>query len=144
MAEDKCVSDIVGERLRALRKSKRMTVEDLASRCKEAGSPELTSPVIYGIENGRRKGGVRTRHVTVDELPALAAALSVTSLNLLTDGGSASDAESGSDLFNAVSKLADAIAGLSGDNVSAQQVRHIRRLYRLLGVELDEVEDNYR
>lgn len=144
MTKDRCVSDVVGERLRALRKSRRMSVEGLAAKCKENGSPELTANAIYSIENGRRKGGVRTRHVTVEELPALATALNVAPRDLLTDGGDAVDTEGGSDLFNAVSKLADAIAGLSGGDVSAQQVRHVRRLYRLLGVELDELEDNHR
>lgn len=77
------VSDVVGARLRDLRKLKRLSVEDLAARCKEVGSPELTTAAIYAIENGRKKDGARTRHVTVDELLALASALEVTPLGLL-------------------------------------------------------------
>lgn len=76
-------SDVVGERLRDLRKSRRMSVEDLAAQCKETGSPELTANAIYAIENGRKKGGVRTRHVSVDELLALGNAFNVSPLALL-------------------------------------------------------------
>lgn len=76
-------SDIFGARLRHLRKLKRLSVEALAARCKEGGSPELTANAIYSIENGRRKDGVRTRHVTVEELLALACALEVTPFALL-------------------------------------------------------------
>jgi transcriptional regulator with XRE-family HTH domain len=95
-------SDVVGERLRDLRKSRRMSVEDLAAQCKETGSPELTANAIYAIENGRKKGGVRTRHVTVDELLALGCALDVSPLALLmpTDPGGypvVSNREVGSD-----------------------------------------------
>lgn len=82
-------SDVFGARLRHLRKQKRLSVEALAVQCKEVGSPELTANAIYSIENGRRKDGVRTRHVTVEELLALACALEVTPLGLLlpTDPG---------------------------------------------------------
>lgn len=64
-----------------------MSVEDLAAQCAKAGSPELTANAIYAIENGRKKGGVRTRHVTVDELLALGCALNVSPLILLFPAG---------------------------------------------------------
>lgn len=86
-SNDKGASDTVGERLRDLRKSRLMSVEDLAALCKETGSPELTANAIYAIENGRKKGGVRTRHVTVDELLALGCALNVSPLILLFPAG---------------------------------------------------------
>lgn len=145
LTPEKCPSDVFGARLRHLRKLKRLSVEALAAHCKESGSPELTANVIYSIENGRRKGGVRTRHVTVEELLAFASVLDVPPLNLLADGGSdVPDVGCGSEVSEAVSRLAAAVEELSGDNVTVEQVRRARKLYRLLGVELEEVEDKYR
>lgn len=56
----------------------------LRRRCAEIGAPELTAQTIANIENGRRDAtGRRRRHVTVDELLALAIALDVAPVHLM-------------------------------------------------------------
>jgi transcriptional regulator with XRE-family HTH domain len=84
-------SDAVAARVRAARKSTGLTVPELAERCAKAGYPELTRQAIYNIESRRaRAGGPRVhRPVTVDELIALARALSVAPVNLLVPLGDA-------------------------------------------------------
>jgi transcriptional regulator with XRE-family HTH domain len=76
-------SDVVGSRLRQLRKQRALSIEQVADLCAEAGAPELTANALYLIEGGRRKSGRRTRKVTVDELLALGAAFNVSPLTLL-------------------------------------------------------------
>jgi len=76
-------SDWIGQRVREIRDSRGWTANDLAARCGEAGSPEITKAVLANIEGGRRdKDGTRRREVTVDELLALALALEVPPLLL--------------------------------------------------------------
>jgi transcriptional regulator with XRE-family HTH domain len=77
------VSDGIAARIRETRRRRRWQVIDLAVRCANAGYPELTENVIENIEGGRRRGGKRTRDITVDELLALAYALDVTPLYLI-------------------------------------------------------------
>ncbi len=79
----KGASDIVGDRIRQLRKERGLSVDDVAALCAAAGAPELTANALYSIESGRRKGGERTRKITVDELLALARALRVSPLGLI-------------------------------------------------------------
>src|SRR6266516_1554143 len=80
-------SDVVGDRVRQLRKKWGMTVEQLAQRCAEEGMLELTEQALYNIEAGRRSGQGRRRGnrraVTVDELCALARVLDVAPVHLL-------------------------------------------------------------
>lgn len=68
-----------------------MRASDLSARCITLGKPHLSTATISNIETGRpakddpeRK---RRRHVTVDELVVLAAALGVTPADLLPVGG---------------------------------------------------------
>lgn len=79
----KTPSDVVGERVRQLRKMTGMSVDLLAALCADHGAPELTTDVIYLIENGRRKDGTRTRKITVDELLILSYALGMCPLYVL-------------------------------------------------------------
>ncbi|WAL67211.1 helix-turn-helix transcriptional regulator [Amycolatopsis cynarae] len=78
-------SDVVGDRVRQVRKLRRLSVEELAERCEQVGAPQLTVPALYVIESGRRERetGRRRRMVTVDEWLALALALNVSPLVLL-------------------------------------------------------------
>ncbi len=75
-------SDIVGERIREIRRRRRLKVPELAAACAEAGHPELTEQTIYNIESGRRVDGRRRRTVSVDELLAFAEVFDV-SLSVL-------------------------------------------------------------
>jgi transcriptional regulator with XRE-family HTH domain len=72
-------SEVVGERVRQLRKRRGWSIEQLAERCVEVGAPQLTVPALYVIESGRREKGTnrRRRNVTVDEWLALALAFEV-------------------------------------------------------------------
>lgn len=79
----KTPSDVVGERVRQLRKMTGDSVADVAAECARLGAPELTADVLYLIENGRRKDGARTRKVTVDELLVLSYALGMCPLYVL-------------------------------------------------------------
>ena len=76
--EPESLSDVVARRIVLFRKRRDMTREDLASRCRELGYPQLTGPALANIETGRRVvGGKRRRDVTVDELMVFARALRV-------------------------------------------------------------------
>lgn len=80
------VSDVVAERVKAVRKKRGLTASQLAERCAEVGTPELTAQALSNIETGRRdKEGRRRRYVTVDEVVALALALGVAPVHLLID-----------------------------------------------------------
>jgi transcriptional regulator with XRE-family HTH domain len=70
-------SDVVGDRVRGIRRHRRQSVEELAKACADAGHPELTRDAIYAIESGRRLEGRRRRTVSVDELLAFAEVLDV-------------------------------------------------------------------
>ncbi len=76
-------SDVVAERIREIRRRRRLSVDELAAASAEAGYPELTTQAIYNIESGRRVDGRRRRTVSVDELLALALALNVAPVDLL-------------------------------------------------------------
>jgi transcriptional regulator with XRE-family HTH domain len=77
------LSDVVAQQVNRLRKNARLNREALAERCKHLGEA-LTAEAIANIENGRRgPDGKRRREVTVDELAALARALSVPPLALI-------------------------------------------------------------
>ena len=69
-------------RVKELRRRQGWTAEQLAERCAEIGAPEVTAWAVGGIER-RRRG----RAVTVDELLALAYALSVPPVLLLVPLG---------------------------------------------------------
>lgn len=59
----------------------------LAKVCAERGAPQLTASVLMNIESGRRsEDGRRRRHVTVDEVMALAYVLEVSPMALLLPG----------------------------------------------------------
>jgi len=80
--DSKGVSDAVGAALRLIRKQRGLTVEELGEKCAASGFDDVTANAIYSIENGRRKGGERTRRVTVDELFVLAKVLEVSPFEL--------------------------------------------------------------
>lgn len=121
-------SDTVGERLRLLRKQRGLSVEEMADRCAAAGAPELTANSLYTIENGRRKGGERTRRVTVDELIALAYALGVSPLALLVPSAPSAYAVTPGCVFESAARLYDWIIGRMrespGDNPETTRGRH--------------------
>ncbi|MGH3403796.1 MAG: helix-turn-helix domain-containing protein [Streptosporangiaceae bacterium] len=76
-------SDLIGQRVKAIRDARGWSAEQLASRCAEIGAPEVTRSVIANIETGRRDTtGKRRREVTVDEMLTLAYALEVQPLVL--------------------------------------------------------------
>jgi hypothetical protein len=78
------VSDVVGDRVRQVRRRQQMTAVALALRCAELGMPQLSASAIYNMETGRRdKSGRRRREITVDELFTLALALNVWPVHLL-------------------------------------------------------------
>lgn len=78
-------SDVVGQRIKELRKKRGWSLADLARVCAEkAGADQLTENVIENIEHGRRgKDRRRRRMVTVDELLIFADALDVAPVHLL-------------------------------------------------------------
>jgi transcriptional regulator with XRE-family HTH domain len=97
------VSDKVGVLIREARKRRGWAVTDLA-RCSG-----LSMDVIQNIEHGRRRDGVRTRDITVDELDAIAAALGVPPAGLypgLAPGAAAMT------VFESVAAVDELIAGL--------------------------------
>jgi transcriptional regulator with XRE-family HTH domain len=71
------VSDHVAGKIRDARKQRGWTTDELAERC------GLTGNIIENIEGGRRRGGGRTRDVTLDELFAISEAFGVGPLKLL-------------------------------------------------------------
>jgi transcriptional regulator with XRE-family HTH domain len=80
---DETTSDVVAARVREARKARGWLAGDLAGICARAGHPEITENVIENIESGRRKGGRRTRAVTVDELVVLADVLGFSPADVL-------------------------------------------------------------
>lgn len=79
------LSDVVAERIAAIRKREGLTREELAERCiTDYHWPGLTHGVIGSIETGRRdEAGRRRREVSTDELVVLAKALGVPPLLLM-------------------------------------------------------------
>lgn len=77
-------SDVVGQRIKELRRKRGWSLGDLAEACARAGAEQLTSNAIENIEHGRRdKNRRRRRMVTIDELLAFALALDVAPVHLL-------------------------------------------------------------
>jgi transcriptional regulator with XRE-family HTH domain len=74
------VSDHVAGKIRDARKQRGWSTDELAERC------GLTGNIIENIEGGRRRGGERTRDITVDELCAISWAVGVGPLKLLPSG----------------------------------------------------------
>jgi transcriptional regulator with XRE-family HTH domain len=74
---DHHVSDHVAGKIRDARKQGGWSTDELAERC------GLTGNIIENIESGRRRGGERTRDVTVDELFAISEAFGIGPLKLL-------------------------------------------------------------
>jgi transcriptional regulator with XRE-family HTH domain len=72
-------SDIAARRIREARTLRKLTVKQLAGRCKEAGAVGLTAAVITNLESRRRPG----REITADEVLALAWVLEVAPVQLL-------------------------------------------------------------
>lgn len=83
--EGRTPSDVVGARVRAVRRRHGWTAAQLAERCAEIGATEITSSVVTDLETGRRDKttGRRRRNITVDELLVLACALDVAPVHLL-------------------------------------------------------------
>lgn len=82
---EETVSDTVAANIRETRKGCGWKPADLAARCAELGAAGITENVIENIESGRRgPGGERRRDVTVDELLALAYALDIAPVHLIT------------------------------------------------------------
>ena len=78
------VSDIIAGEIRAIRRARDLTAQQLAERCAEVGFPDLTTQALSNIESGRRDGdGRRRRYITVEELLAIGCALNVAPLDLL-------------------------------------------------------------
>lgn len=77
--------DVIGSRIRDLRKRSGLSADQLASRCAGVGYPQLSATAIYLIEGGGRgKSGSRPRRrVTIEELLVLAVALETSPLVLL-------------------------------------------------------------
>jgi transcriptional regulator with XRE-family HTH domain len=77
-------SDVIGRRIKELRRKRDLTAEQLAARCAEVGRPEISTAVVSDIETGRRgKNGKRRREVTVEELLTLSYVLDVAPVNLM-------------------------------------------------------------
>lgn len=81
------ISDVIADRIRALRKREGLGRDELAAAARAAGLPvSFTAVALGNIETGRRdQAGRRRRDVTADELLALAAAAGCSPLELLGD-----------------------------------------------------------
>lgn len=76
-------SDIIGQRIREVRRRRGWSGEVLAQRCQEHGLT-LSRQAVANIENGRpSQDGTRRRHVTVEELLGLSLVLGVAPVHLL-------------------------------------------------------------
>lgn len=66
-------SDIVGQRIKELRRRIGWTAQQLGDRLTEAGlGKKITAATISNMETGRRVNGRRQRHLTIEEVVALA------------------------------------------------------------------------
>lgn len=83
MANTPTPSDLIAARLRGLLDDRKMTIRELAGRCKAAGMPKLTAQALYKLVGQRDRQDRPPRAVTVDELLGLAVALDVTPLSLI-------------------------------------------------------------
>jgi transcriptional regulator with XRE-family HTH domain len=81
------MSDKVGANIRDARKARHLTPAALAEQCTAAGFP-ISRSVIENIEHGRRdKDGHRRRDITIDEVWAIAAAMKMSPVELVTGFG---------------------------------------------------------
>ena len=78
------LSDIVGARVRGVRRERKINRDQLSDRCAERGG-YLSAAVLLNIESGRVTGGRKRREITIDELAVLADALTVSVDDLLYD-----------------------------------------------------------
>lgn len=79
-------SDLVAKQVRELRSARGMTVKQLSARCAELGV-RLSEQALYKLEAQRDVADRPARPVTVDELLALAYALDVAPVYLITGMG---------------------------------------------------------
>lgn len=113
------VSDAVGANIRDFRKRRGWKPADLARRCSQlgGGAEAITASVVENIEHGRRRDGERTRDITVDELVALAHALSVPPAALLPELGE------GAGDMRVMFGLEDAEAGLRATLARVEEIK---------------------
>lgn len=71
-APDAQPSDVVGQRIKELRRRIGWTAQQLADRLQQAGLEKVTAATISNMETGRRINGRRQRHLTIEEVVALA------------------------------------------------------------------------
>lgn len=83
MSEEQTVSNVVAAKVRQARKERGWNAADLAART----NGQITGHMMQNIEHGRSHNGVRTRHITVEELVVLAEALGVPPAALMTGVG---------------------------------------------------------
>jgi transcriptional regulator with XRE-family HTH domain len=79
------VTRLLVTQLKRIRRRRDLTAPDLAARCAQLGAAEVTENVIRNIETGRRT-------VSVDQLAALALALDVAPVHLLSAPDTTTDA----------------------------------------------------
>jgi transcriptional regulator with XRE-family HTH domain len=77
-------SDVIGARIKEVRRRLDWTAERLAEECRRVGATDMTAAVIANIETGRRRAdGRRRREVTVEELVLFAKVLSTAPVHLM-------------------------------------------------------------
>ncbi|WP_405671417.1 helix-turn-helix domain-containing protein [Streptomyces sp. NBC_01530] len=77
-------SDIIANQVRKRRRQLDMNRQQLAEKCASIGAPQITTAALTNIETGRPdKDGKRRREVSVEELLALAHALSLNPVDLM-------------------------------------------------------------
>jgi len=118
----------VARRIRALRNRRGWSAQKVSDLCGELGTP-IERSVLSGLESGKRT------KLAVDELMVFAAVFEVEPAYLLTAPGSRA-----LPIAMELVALLERLAGSDGTDPEA--VRQVQNQYRLLGVELDEVEDN--
>lgn len=80
------LSDLIAERVVALRKAVGITREEFAERCQQVGGKDITVAALANIETGRRNAeGERRRKVAADELAVFAVVLGVPLVWLMAD-----------------------------------------------------------
>lgn len=84
---DNLSSEIIANQVRRRRRQLDLNRQQLADKCASIGAPQLTLAALTNIETGRPDvTGKRRRDITVDELLALAHALSVHPVDLMVPG----------------------------------------------------------
>lgn len=145
--EPGAVSRTVAATVRQLRQAQGLSLQQLSTKVSSFGA-RLNVDALYRIENGCAEPGTRAsryvRHVGVDDLVALAAALDVTPATLLDGVDSQADRGGGHRSVSLVGCLdaavRDAFDPTAATDVAAR-LRSARRLMTQLGLELDEAED---